>query len=62
MYTVYMSKKPLVLLAIVGMTVGGALPMLFGDNNPLDGWSILGGMVGGFIGIWLGVKLSQRFG
>lgn len=57
-----MSKKPLVLMAIVGMTVGGALPMLFGDNDPLDGWSILGGMVGGFVGIWLGVKLSQRFG
>lgn len=50
------------IMAVIGMTAGGALPMLFGDNDPLGGWSIIGGMVGGFVGIWLGVKLSQRFG
>ena len=57
-----MSKKPISIMAIIGMTVGGAAPMLFGDNELLDGWSILGGLVGGFLGIWLGIWLSKRYG
>ena len=27
----------------------------------LDGWGILGTVVGGFVGIWLGVVISKRF-
>lgn len=46
--------------AVVGMTVGGAVPTLFGDS-PLGGWSILGGMIGGFVGIWVVVWLAKRF-
>jgi len=42
------------------MTVFGAagsyVPVLFGDHDLLSGWSILGGMIGGFFGIWVGVK------
>ena len=44
---------------LVGMTLGGFVPVLFGDDDLLSGWSILGGLVGGIIGIWLGAKLSQ---
>ena len=36
--------------------------MLFGDTELLDGWSILGGLLGGFFGIWLGVYVSKRWG
>jgi hypothetical protein len=43
------------------MTIGGAVPTLFGAS-PFGGWSVLGGMLGGFVGIWAAVKLSQRFG
>lgn len=42
------------------MTLGGFVPWVFGDHEMIDGWSILGGMVGGFVGIWLGVKLSKQ--
>ena len=46
--------------AVVGMTAGGLVPMLFGDNNLLDGWGILGGLIGGFVGIWLAYKVSMN--
>lgn len=49
-------------MATAGGLVGGYVPVLFGDNELLDGWSILGGLVGGFVGIWLGVVLSKRYG
>lgn len=48
--------------AVGGMTVGGALPYLWGDYNGFDATSVLTGMVGGFLGIWLAVWLSKRFG
>lgn len=55
-----MSKKSIILLfAGIGMTAGGALPLLWG-GDPLGGWSILLGVVGGFVGIWLGVKVSKQ--
>lgn len=57
-----MSKRLVSLLAIIGMSVGGYIPVLFGDSSFLDGWSILGGLVGGIAGIWLGVQLAKRFG
>lgn len=44
---------------VIGMTAGGALPLLWG-GNPLGGWSILLGFVGGMLGVWLGVKISKQ--
>jgi hypothetical protein len=43
----------------VGSTIGALLPQLWGDSNLLGGMSILLGLVGGILGIWLGVKLSK---
>ncbi|MFZ2544909.1 MAG: hypothetical protein WAW80_02955 [Candidatus Saccharimonadales bacterium] len=57
-----MNRKVLLLMATVGGIVGGYVPVLFGDNELLDGWSILFGTIGGIVGIWLGVVLSRRFG
>lgn len=54
-----MNKAMIMAGATVGMTIGGVVPMLFGDNNMLDGWSILGGLIGGVIGIWVGVKVGR---
>lgn len=57
-----MSKGLLTLMATIGGVIGGYVPVLFGDNELLDGWSILGGVIGGLVGIWLGVKLYKRYG
>lgn len=55
-------KRTVMIGAIAGMTLGGAAPMLFGDYNTLDLWSVLGGFVGGIAGIWLAATLSRYFG
>jgi uncharacterized membrane protein YfcA len=57
-----MNKKTLLLFATVFSILGGYVPVLFGDNDFLDGWSILGGLVGGIFGIWLGAVVSKRWG
>jgi len=43
---------------ILGSTVGGMLPELWGEHL-FSGWSLLLSLVGGFVGIYLGYKLSQ---
>ena len=48
-------------MATIGGIAGGYIPVLFGDTELLDGWSILGGFVGGMVGIWLGVVISKRY-
>jgi hypothetical protein len=57
-----MNKRVILFFATVFGILGGYLPMLFGDTEFLDGWSILGGLVGGLFGIWLGVFVSKRWG
>ena len=54
------SKTIITIVMTVGMTIGGFIPWVFGDHSALDGWSILGGLIGGIVGIWAGVKLSQQ--
>lgn len=56
-----MNKKAIMFFAIVGMTLGSFVPLLWGETNLLGGMSILMSMVGGFAGIWLGVWLSKRY-
>lgn len=56
-----MSKSLLLLCAAIFGGIGSYAPVLFGDNDLLSGWSILGGMVGGFFGIWVGVKVYKAF-
>lgn len=48
--------------AVGGMTIGAVVPMLWGDYNSFDLASVFCGMIGGFLGIWLAVWLSKRFG
>lgn len=57
-----MNKKLILFFATVGMIIGSYVPMLFGDRELLDGWSILGGFIGGIAGIWLGAIVSKRWG
>ena len=54
-----MSKKTVIsIFAGIGLTLGGLVPLLWG-GNPLGGWSILLGFVGGIAGIVVGVKISD---
>lgn len=46
--------------AFVGGIAGAYIPMLWGDNELFSGTSILLGMVGGIVGIWLGYLLAKR--
>jgi len=57
-----MNKRTISIGAIGGMTIGGVVPMLWGDYNSFDMSAVLFGLIGGLTGIWLAVFLSKRFG
>lgn len=46
------------LMSAVGGMIGGYIPVLFGASS-LGGWSILGAFIGGLLGIYVGVKMSD---
>lgn len=56
-----MNKGVILFCAMVFELGGNFLPMLWGDNDFFSVSSILFGLIGGLFGIWVGVKLSQRF-
>lgn len=57
-----MSKKTIIsIMAGIGMTIGSVVPMLW-HGSMLGGMSILLGLVGGIIGVWVGVKLGNTIG
>ncbi len=53
-----MDRKMILLLAGVGGTLGGYLPIMLGASG-LSGWSLLGSFVGGLLGIFAGYKISN---
>lgn len=57
-----MNKTIIITSATIFSIAGGFVPYLWGDNSLFGGWSILLGAVGGFFGIWVGVKIANRFG
>jgi drug/metabolite transporter superfamily protein YnfA len=57
-----MNKTIILFFAAVFELAGNFVPMLFGDNDFFSGWSILGGIIGGLFGIWVGVLVSKRLG
>lgn len=56
-----MNKKIIYFCAVIGMTLGSLAPALWGGSL-LGLMSVLLGMVGGIVGIWLGVGVSKRLG
>jgi len=57
-----MSKKTIIsIMAGVGMTLGGMVPMLW-NGDLLGGMSILLGAIGGIVGVWLGAKIGNALG
>lgn len=57
-----MNKTIIMTSMVIFSTTGDFAPMLFGNKDMLSGWAILGGLVGGIFGIWVGVVVSKRFG
>ncbi|MBU6389218.1 hypothetical protein KGQ71_01745 [Patescibacteria group bacterium] len=54
-----MSTKTWIWIGIfVGSTVGGYLPVLFGQDV-FSNWSIFGSFIGGLFGIWAGYKVGN---
>lgn len=53
-----MDKKIILLFAGLGGGIGGYVPTLFGASS-FGGWSILGSLVGGLVGIYLGVQFQD---
>lgn len=56
-----MNKKLITLCVTIFGGAGSYVPVLLGDASFFDGWSVLGGLVGGLFGIWVGAKLSKRY-
>lgn len=56
-----MNKSVILFFAIIFEIAGSFFPMLFGNNDIFSGWGILGGLVGGLFGVWVGVIVSKRF-
>lgn len=56
-----MSSKLIWVGVLVGSSLGGYLPSLFGSGL-FSLWGVLGSTLGGFLGVWAGVKLSERYG
>ena len=52
------SKTWIMIGLVVGSTLGGYLPALWGDGG-LSMASVVTGAVGGLLGIWGGYKLSR---
>jgi hypothetical protein len=52
-------KQLILLCATIFGALGSYVPVLLGDKDLLSGWSILAGTIGGFVGIWVGVKLYK---
>jgi len=57
-----MDKRTILLFATVFSIAGAYVPTLFGDTDMFSGWSLLGGLLGGFFGIWAAVIVSKRWG
>jgi hypothetical protein len=54
-----MSRKTIIIIGmIIGSTIGGYLPTLFGAHG-ISYWSLLGSTIGGLIGIYISFKLSS---
>lgn len=50
------------IMSIIGLTIGGFAGAAIDGGNIFGLWSIVGSVVGGLLGIWLGVKLNDYIG
>ena len=59
LFTQNMDRKKLIWLGLfVGSTVGGFIPSIW-DSSMVSMSGILGSAIGGILGIWLGLRISE---
>lgn len=56
-----MDKKTVLICSSIGAVVGAYLPVWLFKVSEFSVWSIIGGIAGGLVGIWLAVKLNDYF-
>ena len=56
-----MSKSVVWIGVFVGSALGGYAPSLFGAET-FSMWGLLGSTVGGIVGVFVGIKLSDKLG
>jgi hypothetical protein len=56
-----MSKKVVWVGVLIGSSLGGYVPTLFGASG-LSLWALLGSTIGGVAGVWAGIVLGDRWG
>ena len=56
-----MNKGMIYLGATVGGVVGSYVPVVLFHAGGLSGASILGGLIGGIAGVWLGYKFDSDY-
>ena len=57
-----MNKSIILFFTVIFGLIGNFIPMLFGNNDLFSIWSIIGGVIGGLFGVWVGVIVSKRIG
>jgi len=55
-----MNKHVILFFTVIFELAGNFVPMLFGNNDLFSIWSIIGGVIGGLFGVWVGVIVSKR--
>ena len=56
-----MNKRVILFFAGLFGILGSYIPVLLGDTNLFDAWSVLGGFIGGVFGIWVGAYLAKKW-
>lgn len=46
---------------LIGSTIGGFIPALWGDFSLFSGAGIIGSFIGGIIGIWVGYVIYNNY-
>lgn len=57
-----MNKRLIMFFMAIFSLIGSYIPVLLSDSGVFSAWSILGSVIGGLFGIWLGVVASRRWG
>lgn len=56
-----MNKTIIMFFTVVFGIAGNYFPFLLGESELFSGWSVVGGVIGGLFGVWIGVTVAKKF-